>query len=163
MVGDVTTLMNIEHRCRTGRVGCHDSKEAGMTDHEHHTPITLAIFTLAAIKTATDAFESGDSNLHDALDTIIEAIDEFRAGAADCSRREAASRGFRSARLLVTGAMRSTAHHDATRVGSAGVLRVKTHPARVGANGARDHRTRRTPGHAATAAPLKSHGLRQNR
>ena len=61
-----------------------------MIDHEHHTPTALAIFTMAAIKAATDAFESGDSNVGDALDTIIEAVDEFRAAAADRSRREAA-------------------------------------------------------------------------
>ena len=61
-----------------------------MIDHEHHTPTARAIFTMAAIKAATDAFESGDSNVGDALDTIIEAIDGFRAAAADRSRREAA-------------------------------------------------------------------------
>ena len=61
-----------------------------MPDHKHHTATPLAIFTMAAIKAATDAFESGDSNVCDALDTIIEAIDDFRAGAAGRIRREAA-------------------------------------------------------------------------
>jgi hypothetical protein len=61
-----------------------------MTDHEQHAPAAIAIFTVAAIKTATDAFESGDTNVYDALDAIIEAIDGFRAAATDCSRREAA-------------------------------------------------------------------------
>ncbi len=61
-----------------------------MTNNEHQTPTALAIFTLAAIKAAADAFERGDSNVCDALDTIIEAIDDFRAEAADRSRQEAA-------------------------------------------------------------------------
>jgi hypothetical protein len=61
-----------------------------MTDHEHHTPAALAIFTLAAIKAATDAFDSGDTSASDALDAIVEAIDDFRAAAADRSQREAA-------------------------------------------------------------------------
>jgi hypothetical protein len=61
-----------------------------MTHHEHRAPAALAIFTLTAIKAATDAFESGDINVCDALDAIIEAIDDFRAGAADHSRHDAA-------------------------------------------------------------------------
>ena len=61
-----------------------------MTNHQQHTPAALAIFTVAAIKTATDAFESGDTNVYDSLDAIIEAIDEFREAAADRGRREAA-------------------------------------------------------------------------
>lgn len=61
-----------------------------MTDHERHTPAALALFTLAEIKAATDAFESGDTNVCDALDTIIEAIDDLRAAAVARSRREAA-------------------------------------------------------------------------
>ena len=61
-----------------------------MTDHEQHAPAAIAIFTVAAIKTATDAFESGDSNVGDALNAIIEAIDDFRTAAIDRSRREAA-------------------------------------------------------------------------
>ncbi|MCE9631241.1 MAG: hypothetical protein K8S94_11090 [Planctomycetia bacterium] len=61
-----------------------------MTDHEHHTPASLAIFTLAAIKAATDAFESGDTNVLSTLDAIIEAIEPFRTAAIDRGRREAA-------------------------------------------------------------------------
>ncbi len=61
-----------------------------MNDHEHFTLTTSAIFTMAAVKAATDAFESGDSNVRDCLDMIIDAIDEFRAGAGDRPRREAA-------------------------------------------------------------------------
>lgn len=61
-----------------------------MNDHEHLTPTTSAIFAMAAIKAATDAFESGESNVRDSLDMIIDAIDEFRAGAGDRTRREAA-------------------------------------------------------------------------
>ena len=61
-----------------------------MTHHEHHTPATLAIFTLAAIKAATDGFESGDTNAFGTVDAVVEAIDDFRAAATDRSRREAA-------------------------------------------------------------------------
>ena len=61
-----------------------------MNEHAHHTPASLAIFTMAAIKAATDAFDRGDSNVCDALDAIIEAVDEFRSAAAARSRREAA-------------------------------------------------------------------------
>jgi hypothetical protein len=61
-----------------------------MTDQQHCTPAALAIFTMAAIKAATDAFESGDTNVCDALDTIAAAIAELRAAAADRSRPEAA-------------------------------------------------------------------------
>jgi hypothetical protein len=61
-----------------------------MDDREHRLPVSFALFTLAAIKVATDAFESGDTNVCDTLDTIIEAIEDFRAAAGDRSRREVA-------------------------------------------------------------------------
>lgn len=61
-----------------------------MTRHEHNTPATLAIFTLAAIKAAIDGFENGDTNALGTLDAVVEAIDDFRAAATDRSRREAA-------------------------------------------------------------------------
>lgn len=52
-----------------------------MTDHKHHTPASLAVFTLAEIKAATAAFESGDANVFSTLDAIAEAIANFRAAA----------------------------------------------------------------------------------
>lgn len=61
-----------------------------MNDHEHLTAPALAIFTMAAVKAAIDAFEGGESNVRESLDAIIAAIDEFHAGAADRTRREAA-------------------------------------------------------------------------
>jgi hypothetical protein len=61
-----------------------------MTDHEHPTPVALAIFTMAAVKAATDSFERGDVGLCDAIAKIIEAIDDYRAVAFDRGRREAA-------------------------------------------------------------------------
>jgi hypothetical protein len=61
-----------------------------MDDREHRLPASFALFTLAAIKVATDAFERGDTNVCDTLDTIIEAIEDFRAAARDHSRREVA-------------------------------------------------------------------------
>lgn len=61
-----------------------------MDDRERRLPASFALFTLAAIKVATDAFESGDTNVCDTLDAIIEAIDEFRAVVTDRGRREVA-------------------------------------------------------------------------
>jgi hypothetical protein len=61
-----------------------------MTDRTHHTPASLALFTLAEIKAATDAFDSGDTNVFSTLDVIIEAIEQFRSAAVDRSRCEAA-------------------------------------------------------------------------
>jgi len=61
-----------------------------MDDREHRLPASFALFTLAAIKVATDAFESGDTNVHDTLHAIIEAIDDFRAAVTDPTRREVA-------------------------------------------------------------------------
>jgi hypothetical protein len=61
-----------------------------MTDQQHCTPAALAIFTLAEIKAAIESFDRGDSNVGDALNAIIEAIDDFRTAAIDRSRREAA-------------------------------------------------------------------------
>lgn len=61
-----------------------------MTVSKHSTPAALAIFTLAAIKAATDDFERGDANVCVTLDAIMEAIDDFRVAAADRCRREAA-------------------------------------------------------------------------
>lgn len=48
----------------------------------------LAILTLAEIKAATEAFDRGDTNVIEALDVIIVAVEAYQ-GAAQ-SRREAA-------------------------------------------------------------------------
>jgi hypothetical protein len=61
-----------------------------MSNHEYLAPTSLALFTLAEIKAATAAFDSGDINLFDALNAIIVALDDFRAASFDRGRREAA-------------------------------------------------------------------------
>ena len=49
---------------------------------------TAAVLTLAEIKAATEAFDRGDANAHDALESILAAIAAYQA--ARDSRREAA-------------------------------------------------------------------------
>ncbi len=61
-----------------------------MTDRNHPTPASLALFALIEIKAATKAFDSGDTNVFDALDAIIAAIEDVRAAAVDRDQREAA-------------------------------------------------------------------------
>lgn len=61
-----------------------------MNVHKHSAPASLALFTLAEIKAASEAFEAGDTNVFDALDAIIEALEDFRAAADERSRRDAA-------------------------------------------------------------------------
>lgn len=61
-----------------------------MIHPNHPTPAALAVYAVAAIKTATEAFDNGDINVWDALDAINEAIDDFRARATDRSQGEAA-------------------------------------------------------------------------
>jgi hypothetical protein len=52
-------------------------------------PISLpAILTLAEIKAAVEAFDRGDTNLFDALDAILVAVEAYQAAAASDSRRE---------------------------------------------------------------------------
>jgi len=40
-----------------------------------------AILTLAEIKAATEAFDRGETNVHDTLDAIILTIESYRLGA----------------------------------------------------------------------------------
>ncbi len=42
------------------------------------TPASIAVLTLAEIKAATQSFDSGQTNLADALDAIIVAIEAYR-------------------------------------------------------------------------------------
>jgi len=46
--------------------------------HARSVPAT-AIFTLAEIKAAVETFDRGDTNVFDALDAVIVAIDAHRA------------------------------------------------------------------------------------
>jgi hypothetical protein len=59
-----------------------------MLEQELLTPAALAIFTLAEIKGATLAFDSGQANLSDTLDAIAVALAAYHQ-AAD-RRRDAA-------------------------------------------------------------------------
>jgi hypothetical protein len=43
---------------------------------------------LAEIKAAVEAFDRGDTNLFDALDAILVAVEAYQAAAASDSRRE---------------------------------------------------------------------------
>jgi hypothetical protein len=52
------------------------------------SPAALAIFALAKIKGATQAFDEGQTNVFDALDAIVVAIEAYRSGAV--ARRKAA-------------------------------------------------------------------------
>ncbi len=52
-------------------------------------PISLpAILTLAEIKAAVEAFDRGDTNLFDALDAILVAVEAYQAATASDSQRE---------------------------------------------------------------------------
>ena len=52
------------------------------------SPVALAILTLAKIKGATQAFDKGQTNVFDALDTIVVEIEAYRSGAV--ARRKVA-------------------------------------------------------------------------
>lgn len=43
------------------------------------SPTHAVILTLAEIKTATDAFNDGEANAHDAIDAIVVAIEAYLA------------------------------------------------------------------------------------
>lgn len=49
---------------------------------------TTAILTLAEIKAAVQAFDRGDTNVFDALDAIIVAVEAHHAAMAHDARRE---------------------------------------------------------------------------
>ena len=49
-----------------------------------------AMLTIAEIKAAAEAFDRGDSNLYDALDSIIAAVEAYRSASRPEPRRDAA-------------------------------------------------------------------------
>ena len=53
----------------------------------------VAILTLAEIKAAADAFDRGDSNVFDALDSIAVAVEAYRVAVPGRSRRGRPRRG----------------------------------------------------------------------
>lgn len=46
-----------------------------------------AILALAEIKAAAEAFDRGDANLFEALDTIVAAVEAYQAAANDEAKR----------------------------------------------------------------------------
>ena len=69
-----------------GRVGDErdepDVATAGRAREKLLSPAAMAIFTLAKIKGATQAFDKGQTNVFDALDAIVVALDAYRSGVA---------------------------------------------------------------------------------
>jgi hypothetical protein len=61
-----------------------------MSSPSSHSLATLAILALADTKEAIEAFDRGDTNVFDALETIVSAVDRYRAAIGPESRREAA-------------------------------------------------------------------------
>ena len=48
----------------------------------------IVILAMAEIKAATDAFERGEANVHDAIDAIAAAVEACREAAAEQRRRQ---------------------------------------------------------------------------
>lgn len=59
-----------------------------MSGQHPQSPAAMAIFALAEIKGATQAFDKGQTNVFDALDTIMAVLEAYQDEAA--SRRDAA-------------------------------------------------------------------------
>jgi hypothetical protein len=53
---------------------------------------TTAILTLAEIKAAVDAFDRGDTNVLDALNTIAVAVEAYRAALTEKPKRSRPTR-----------------------------------------------------------------------
>ena len=53
---------------------------------------TTAILTLAEIKAAVEAFDRGESNVFDALDVIVVAVEAYRAATVEKPGRKRAER-----------------------------------------------------------------------
>lgn len=53
---------------------------------------TTAICALAEIKAAVEAFDRGESNVFDALDVIVVAVEAYRAATAEKPGRKRANR-----------------------------------------------------------------------
>ena len=50
-----------------------------LTDSQLRTPEVLAILALADIKAAAEAFDLGETNVIDALETIVAVVEAWRA------------------------------------------------------------------------------------
>jgi hypothetical protein len=61
-----------------------------MTSENQRAPCAVAIFALAEIKSAADAFDRGECNVCEALDAIVVAVDAYQAAIRPASRQDAA-------------------------------------------------------------------------
>ncbi len=69
-------------------LGHEATTEGAMTNKTFATLAKRAVLVMAEIKTATDAFERGDTNVFDALDAIRVAVESYAE--REAGRREAA-------------------------------------------------------------------------
>lgn len=61
--------------------------EGTMASKNGQAQSALAILMLAEIKSAVSAFDHGESNVFDAIDAIIVAVEAYRAAANEESKR----------------------------------------------------------------------------
>jgi len=66
---------------RTGWFGLLINKEVGMMQKELRTPVAFAILTMAEVKAAVDGFNNGESNVFEALENIVVAVEAYRGAA----------------------------------------------------------------------------------
>lgn len=72
----------------TTKVGLHKTKEGAMANETFVLMAKRAVLVMAEIKAATEAFDRGDTNVFDALETVRCAIEAYAK--AKESRRKAA-------------------------------------------------------------------------
>lgn len=72
----------------TTKVGPHKTKEDAMANKTFVLMAKRAVLVMAEIKVATEAFDRGDTNVFDALESVRFAIEAYDK--AEKSRREAA-------------------------------------------------------------------------
>jgi hypothetical protein len=76
--------------CWVPRPHPEDTKESAMTEPMRMLHARAAILAVAEIKTATDAFERGDTNVFEALEIILAAVEAYRTQQDSEWPREAA-------------------------------------------------------------------------
>ena len=54
------------------------NKEVGMMQKELRTPTAFAILAMAEVKAAVDGFNNGESNVFEALENIVVAVEAYR-------------------------------------------------------------------------------------
>lgn len=69
-------------------VGINDTKEGEMDDTNFMLMAKRAVLAMAEIKAAADAFDQGDTNVFDALDSVMVAIEGYAE--LESRKREAA-------------------------------------------------------------------------